>query len=710
MTVLRTGDGPVEVTFDFDGGDGGGWPTVRATTWDAAAFGLGWACARQRSGQLDLLRRRAHGRLAELLGPAAVPGDIRQRTLGLAAVADRCWELLPAGQRRMLEFHADGVAAAGADIEPWRPVDTVAVAQVLYQSLGSDGADNRMVEVLRRTLPAEVVTFLLDPADEFGTELDGAESAAVPAPLPLAALRTLVAQPPESPARVVVSDGRPVGSNAWATARDGVVVLANDMHLELTEPSLLHPARVILPESTVEGVLLPGVPAIVAGATERIAWGFTRLPADGCDLYEIEEDDTGDGYFVDGHIEPYTVRREVIRVRGAEDVVLPVRETRWGPVTDRLAGRPVAFAGTLTEPGALDFGLAGMHAARTAHEAADLLAGCGMAPVNALLADTAGTVLWTVAGRFPARSSTGPRGFATPGTVAGPPGWLPQSALPRRVAPPGGFLVSCNNGNVESRSAGLGWNFFPGCRARRAAAALAAGDAPGAAGSARLQLDVDAGYFAFYRDLALRYLDSVRPSVRPAELTTLRAEVAAWRGTAHRDEYGLALLVAFRDVLREEVFAALTRPCQRYDERFTYCYHGYERPLRRVLGALGDGLVPAPWRGPAHFVLGQLGMARALLTRHTGIAGPVRWGEVNRLALTTGPAAVELSGCAESLLVAQPDFGAAVRLVAELTAPGGRELSVPGAPGGAAPAVTHRRLTRWAATEPLSPALSGRLP
>jgi penicillin G amidase len=693
-----TPDGPAEIAFDAVGR-----PTIYAPTWDAAALGMGWACAIHRRAQLDLMRRRSQGRLAELAGPGAVPSDVQQRTLGLASVATACWAGLPASQRRLLEFYSAGVNAGTRDpgFGEWRPVDTIAVAQQLFQALVGDGADNRMVEVMRRTLPDEVVSFLLDPADEFAVEIDGTVPGVERAPLPAQQLSTLMAEPADDPGRVVVSDGRPAGSNAWAIAREGSVVLANDMHLELTDPSVLYAVRLVLPMAEAEGVTVPGLPMLIAGTNTKVAWGFTRLPGDVCDLREIEEG-PGSTYLVDGHAEPYQVRRETIRVRGADDVMLDVKQTRWGPVAGSLAGRPVALTSPLTEPDALDFGLMRVLSAQDAHSAADVITSCGLPPLNAVIADSAGTALWTVAGRYPARQQRGPRGFADPPPSGAPSPRLPPHALPRLTAPPGGHVVTCNNGNAPTREAGLAWNFFPGCRARRAAAELAAGRGHDVPGAARLQQDIDASYFAFYRDLALRHLDAVR-HLRGVP-AALRDEISAWGGTAHRDERGLALLVIFRDLLREELFAAVTRPCQRYDDQFTYCYHGHERPLRRLLMALDDGLVPAPWATATDFVIGLLIGARTLLIRQAGTPEPVRWGTVNRLALTPGPDGTELSGCMESLLVAAPDFGAAVRLVVDLARPASGLLSLPGAPDGTQ---APRYLARWAdgAADPLPSAM-----
>ncbi|MFI7212893.1 penicillin acylase family protein [Micromonospora maritima] len=667
--------------------DRSGRPRITAGTLEDATFGLGWSVARHRREQMDLTCRRVHGRLAEVVGPAALPGDRWQRRLNLAAVAHECWELLPAGQRQLVEAFTAGVndaTGAATGHRPWAPVDSIAVAQMLFQELASDGTELRMVEVLRRTLPPEVVDFLLPRHDEFETGPDGTTPAGDHRPPPPAALRDLVAR--AEPARgrpLVVTDRRPVGSNAWATSHAGRAVLASDTHLTLTSPSLWYAATVAYPGVTVTGVTIPGLPVLVSGTNQHVAWGFTRLPGDVVDLAVPATDDA-------------VTRRETIRVAGAPDEVLTVRDTRCGPVVGELAGEPVAFRSTLTDPRAIDFGLVGMYDAATVADGVAVLTDSGLPPVNAVLADRDGGIAWTVGGRFPDRAERGPRGFSAAG---GPSRWLPAERLPRLVDPASGMVVSCNNGNDPARDAGVAWNFFGGYRARRVAGALGRGGAADESATAALQLDVRAGLYTYYRDLALRHLPE---GDAPEPLPTLRAEISRWGGTADRGEEGLAVLVVFRDLLREELIAVLTAPCRDYDPEFTYCYHGHESVLRQLLDALPHGLVPPPWRTPRRFVVGQLLLARALVAGRVGHERPARWGEVNRLArvpLTAAPQPdpeVELSGCAETVCVAQPDFGAAMRLVVDPSRPERGLLSVPGSPAGTGRAEAESVL-RWAA-------------
>lgn len=152
-----------DVTIDHGAG---GVPTVRASCLSDGWAGLGHAVATDRLFQLDLLRRSAAGRLAELFGPSAVAQDIAQRRAGLTAAADRALGELPADQRAVLTAYTDGVNAViatappplelevlGLAMEPWRPRDSLLVALLLAQMLSGDGEHHRMRALMAGSLP-----------------------------------------------------------------------------------------------------------------------------------------------------------------------------------------------------------------------------------------------------------------------------------------------------------------------------------------------------------------------------------------------------------------------------------------------------------------------------------------------------------------------------------------------------------------------------
>ncbi|WP_433076721.1 penicillin acylase family protein [Dactylosporangium sp. CA-052675] len=675
-------DGEVRVSTD-----GKGVPTVHGPDRVAVARGLGWVTARDRLFQLDLFRRRATGRLAEVFGPGLLAHDTAQRTLGIRIAAERALRDLPPGQRALVEAYTRGVnerlatlpdlpvefAVTGGAPEPWHPGDCTAVALLLAQMLGGDGAEHRMRAVMEAALPAGVVSFLLPEQGPYDVGIDG-RPAPPPQPPDPALLATLAGiardtRPDPGAAPVVGADESPFGSNAWAVSgrrtADGRAVLANDMHLPLTAPPLLYRVSLRYPGHEVDGLVVPGVPAVIAGSTGRIAWGATRLTADNARLVPLGDD------------EPLTVRTERIEVRGGEPVEVRVQESRFGPVYGpALLGRPVALRWRPLEPGGLDLGLADLAEAGTAEEACDVANRAAGPPLNIVVADAHGRVAWTVTGSFPG-----------------------AARLPRLVDPPGGLVVVANNLTPQHAAAAhVAANGFSACRARRIVTLLETGAPLAEADLAAVQLDTDAGFFAFYRDL-VRAAAGDAGDTPPALRDALDA-VEAWDGTAGAGARGLGLLILLRENLRESLFAALLQPCRALDPRFRYTWFDHELPLRALLRS-EPAVVPAPYRTRARFVLGQLELSAAMLRVAAGPAtaparvADVTWGALNRtgarhplspllpdLAAMLDLPDAALPGCAESVHAAHTGFGPAMRLVASPGRPGDAILHLPGGQSG----------------------------
>ena len=128
-----------------------------------------------------------------------------------------------------------------------------------------------------------------------------------------------------------------VGSNNWVVAGSrsvtGKPLLANDPHLKLTAPPLWYFARIRTPEGNVAGATMPGVPMVVLGQNDHVAWGWTNTAPDVQDLYleRIDPDDPNRYQTPDGWA-AFERFDEVIKVKGQDDVKLTVRATRHGPV------------------------------------------------------------------------------------------------------------------------------------------------------------------------------------------------------------------------------------------------------------------------------------------------------------------------------------------------------------------------------------------
>ena len=101
------------------------------------------------------------------------------------------------------------------------------------------------------------------------------------------------------------------------------------------------------------GVTLPGMPFVIAGHNEHVAWGFTALYADVQDLYVEKLDGKGNYQAPDGAWKPLSVDHEVIHVRGGKDVTVDVQSTAHGPLLNPILTketRPIALKWTLYDP------------------------------------------------------------------------------------------------------------------------------------------------------------------------------------------------------------------------------------------------------------------------------------------------------------------------------------------------------------------------
>jgi penicillin amidase len=336
-------------------------------------YGLGLAHAQDRLWQMLMMRRTAQGRLSELFGEPTLQIDDLLRRFDVYQLATESVDVLDPETVAALEAYADGVNAwlrligeealgRGApelflftpEIAPWRPADSVAVTFMMALQL----ADHHEEEVLRaRALLA------LDDPDRLRDLMPDApgEGAAELAALP--DRETLFSAPPPRHAAATSSPRHPLHPNAAGRGRAGAsnafaatpsraaasgALLANDPHLGLTAPSIWYLARLELSTGGVIGATIPGMPVILAGRSERLAWGITSAYLDDIDLYveELNPDDPMQYRTPDGWAEFRTDRR-VIEVAGGQPVTITRRWTDNGPV---IPGSHYDF-GTVTPPG-----------------------------------------------------------------------------------------------------------------------------------------------------------------------------------------------------------------------------------------------------------------------------------------------------------------------------------------------------------------------
>ena len=287
------------------------------------------------------------------------------------------------------------------------------------------------------------------------------------------------------------------GSNSWivagARSATGKPILANDPHLGLTVPSVWYFVHLSWPGRDIVGATFPGMPVVVLGHNGQVAWGFTNTGADTQDLFiEKLDPENPARYLTPAGYRRFDVRREVIKVKDGEDLVVRVRETRHGPVLDDAS----AAAADASPPGqVLALGWAALR-----DDDLTLQAGLGFPeardwmgfianlrnfhspPQNVSYADIDGNIGFLVPGRIPVRSGIGPGGVG-PGTMPRPgwsadhdwAGFIPFDALPRVYNPASEAIVTANHSvTTEDYPHHLSFEWAAGFRAERIMERLAA--------------------------------------------------------------------------------------------------------------------------------------------------------------------------------------------------------------------------------------------
>ena len=496
ISVERLPDCPERIEIVVDGV---GIPHVRALSRDGLFFAQGWLHARERFFQMELARRAAAGRLAELFGEAALATDRKMRTWRLDATARRQLAVLGDDERHALNAYADGVNAALArfgrwiapeiwlldsEPEPWHPEDTLRVGMLLQLHLSW-----AMGEELHRSVTAAALG--VDRA----TELWGWTSAQARAWVPPGEMVALPRQPDDA----ITPTLSGIGSNSWVIGpertRSGRPLLANDPHLGVQIPSTWYVVHLDSPELHVAGASIPGAPGVLVGHNERVAWGLTMAMLDDQDLYVLTLDDARAREMIDGAWQPLRTVSERIEVRWRpEPELLKIRLSERGPVV-RESPQALALSWVaLHGPSPIGAFLA-MAEAQSAVGVAEVWRETLGPAMHLVAADVDGHILHQVVGAAPERRRGAGR-LPAPGNDSRW-AWQGFRALDeghRRIDPVHGYVASANHDPFAEdelpRAEPFPGEFAPPWRVRRIRQLLAAEDGWDVAACRDLQGDV----------------------------------------------------------------------------------------------------------------------------------------------------------------------------------------------------------------------------
>ncbi len=306
-----------------------GVPHIYAETEKDLFFTCGYIHAKERMWQMDLTRRTGYGKLSELFGEALIESDKYVRVMGLKEAALRDYEKIPSNVEEMLISYSQGINAwlnsrkwnwppefsiLRYRPEPWSPMDSLIIKEVMAMLLSGDFPS----ELVRSNL-----MYRMGPDKALEILEEGVETPS---------FETVKASLSRLMKRVY-----PQQSNNWVLSGDrtisGKPLLANDPHLEINLPPVWYEMHLRCSSLNVTGVTIPGLPWVIIGHNDAIAWGVSNSTVDAQDLYIEKFNETQDRYWEKDEWKPLIKREEVIRVRGKkEPEKLEVLWTARGPV------------------------------------------------------------------------------------------------------------------------------------------------------------------------------------------------------------------------------------------------------------------------------------------------------------------------------------------------------------------------------------------
>ncbi len=473
-----------------------GIPYIEAKNTDDLYFAQGFVTAGDRLFQMDLGRRSARGELAEVLGNQALEEDKRHRRFGFAQVAEAEVAQASPDDRKVLEAYAKGVNAYIGTLDakslppefqilqyrprPWTAADSLVIPKLFFETLSTSWRLDVMREALSG-LPPEKLAGLLPERSPIDVLVVGNDTK--PARKNLSRRETLKAFPnsrgsawnseaaalmmrnmvedaaveSRSLARVGLYAEALAASNNWVVSGrrtvSGKPLLANDPHLAPSAPPVWYMVHLSAPGIRVAGVTSGGIPGVVIGHNERIAWGFTNVGPDVQDLY-VEKFDPNNPqrYLTPAGWRDAEIRREQIKVRkdfvstSTDTVDLEVTVTRHGPIIYENAGKRYALRWTAIDPQLnKGIGLENLNRARNWKEFTAAISNYTGATQNMVYADVDGNIGYYTAGVVPIRKS-GDGSLPYDGsTDAGEwTSFIPFKELPHLFNPPSGLIITAN--------------------------------------------------------------------------------------------------------------------------------------------------------------------------------------------------------------------------------------------------------------------------
>lgn len=450
--------------------DSNGIPTIITKSDEDLYKAQGFVQAQDRLFQMDLARRQASGRLSEVVGRKALENDKKFLTFSLRRAAEKTYnESYSEEAKKVLQYFADGVneyikyakengklpyefSLLGYEPEEWTPIDSVTISKYMAYDLGGHWDTQAFNNWILNNWGEEKLRELLP--ESFGDEKYTEEIIKANKEASLEVTQQLANMERPSPDN---------GSNNWAVSgsktASGKPLIADDPHLSLSTPSIWYQMILKSDNVNVSGVIFAGIPGIILGHNDEVAWTVTNVGPDVQDLYiEKFNPENPHQYLYDGEWKNAEVVTHDIKIKDENSEKFELIYTHHGPVIDEIV-KPInkdnkikySMRWTALEATKELDAILQINKAKDWQTFEKALENFNAPAQNFIYADNSGNIAFKANGNIPIRKK-GTGNLPVPGYSSEYEwsGYIPYNELPKEVNPEKGYVASANTKTIEN--------------------------------------------------------------------------------------------------------------------------------------------------------------------------------------------------------------------------------------------------------------------
>ncbi|NMB82287.1 MAG: penicillin acylase family protein [Ignavibacteria bacterium] len=451
-------------------------PLISASNDEDLAFALGYVHAQERLFQMDLARRAGEGRLSEVFGSRTVPFDKMFRTIGLYQVVQSSFPKLNPISQKILIAYSKGVNSflenskgkypiefdiLGYDPYPWKPEHSLLIAKLMAWELNISWWSDIAFSNLVQKLGVDKVKELLP---------DFPENAPTIIPKEITSyvnLNNNLIDVDRKFRDFFGITGTHIGSNNWVIngkiSKSNKPIIANDPHLGFTAPGKWYFAILRSNDWNAEGFTIPGLPSIVIGKNQNIAWAMTNVMTDDADFYVEKIDSSGTKYSVNNQWKDLETFQDSFAVKDSSLYKFTIRKTYRGPIISDVhlfnllypeegkVNSTISMRWTALDFSDEVFAAVSLNKAKNWDDFKTALKYYTVPGQNFVYADKDGNIGYVCATKLPIRSSSSPTLIYDGSTDAFDwKGFVPYEEMPKLFNPAQNFIASANNKTVNN--------------------------------------------------------------------------------------------------------------------------------------------------------------------------------------------------------------------------------------------------------------------